>query len=90
MRGAYQILKGVGQMKVTVYGRNDFLKTEDKVVGVDWDLISTKVIKRRNGMETFELRITRGKRDVVFNDGYYNLITVQDEETGRYFIKHEH
>lgn len=76
-------------MKVTIYGENKMPKLIEKYEDVDFDLVTIKEIHKRNGMKVTQVRIKRGKRDIVISDGVFDFITVQDEETGRYILKLE-
>ena len=41
-------------------------------------------------MKRLKLRgkiIENGKRDIVLSSGTYNILTVQDDETGRFILK---
>ena len=76
-------------MTVTITGINKAMGITEKMAGVDWDRVTTKEIRKRNGFNVFEVRIENGKRDIRFTSGNYNIITVQEEETGRYLVKHE-
>lgn len=73
-------------MKVTIYGENKVMGLSEKHEGIDFDLVTIKEINKRNGRKVTEVRIARGKRDIVVSDGMYSVLTVQDEETGRYLV----
>lgn len=75
-------------MTVTIKAKNDFIGISAEQYGVDYDLVTIKETHKRNGLNVTEVRIARGKRDVVFSSGVYKEITVQDEETGRYLLKY--
>lgn len=75
-------------MTVTIIGINTLLEKTDKFEGVDYDLVTIKEIHKKNGKTRIEVRIKNGKRDIVLGDGYYSTITVQEETTGRYLLKH--
>lgn len=74
-------------MKVTIVGINNFLKTTEKLSGIDYDLVTIKETKKRNGTVVTNVRVKNGKRAIVFSSGVYHTITIQDEESGRYLLK---
>ena len=76
-------------MKVTIKGENKVMNTTEEYNGIDYDIVSVKEINRRNGAKVVQVRIKRGKRDIIVGSGNYNVITIQDEETGRYLLKYE-
>lgn len=75
-------------MTVTIIAKNEFLGNVDKLENVDYDIVSIKEINKRNGKTLTDVRVKRGKRDIVFSSGYYNEITIQEETTGRYLMKY--
>lgn len=75
------------KMKVTIKAESKFAKPEI-MENVDFDLVSIKETNRRNGWKGFEIRVANGKRHIIFGNGVYNTITVQDEETGRFLVKY--
>lgn len=70
-------------MIVTIKGTNELLGLSEKAEGIDWDLVSIKETHKRNGQTIVDVRIKRGKRDIVFSNAVYDTITIQDDETGR-------
>lgn len=74
-------------MTVTIVGTNNLLERTDRLEGVDYDTVTIKETHKRNGHTVTDIRVERGKRAVVFSTGFYNTVTVQDEETGRYLVK---
>lgn len=75
-------------MTVTIIGKNEVMGTSEKYEGIDWDFVTLKEVNKRNGYKVVQIRIARGKRDIVVSNGCYNEITIQDEETGRYLLKY--
>ena len=79
--------KGVQTMKVTITAESTTARNE-KLEGVYYELVSIKEIHRRNGAVVKQVRVENGKRHIVFSNGVYQTITVQDEDTGRYIFKY--
>lgn len=75
-------------MKVTVYAENKEIGISERHEAIEWETVTIKEVKRRNGAVRTEVRIAREKRDIVVASGTYETITVQDEETGRYLLKY--
>ena len=73
-------------MTVTIIAENKLFDKVDRLENIDYDLVTIKETHKRNGMVVTDVRVKRGKRDIVFSSGYYNTIKVQEEETGRYLI----
>ena len=76
-------------MTVTIIGTNEITGVSEKHTGIDYELVTIKETKKRNGYIKTEVRISRGKRDIKVASGTYSKITVQDDETGRYLLKYE-
>ena len=74
-------------MKVSIYGENKVMGLAERYDGVDMSIVTIKETHKRNGRTVTDVRIARGKRDIVLSDGMYKTLTVQDEETGRYLLK---
>ena len=74
-------------MTVTITAESKMIGNE-KLERIDWNLVTIKDIHKRNGLDVKEVRIANGKRHIVFSDAIYNVITIQDDETGRYLLKH--
>ena len=76
-------------MKVTIEGVNAIMEMRERLEGVEWERVTVKETKRRNGATVTEVRIDNGtKRDTRITSGNYSTITIQDEETGRYLLKY--
>lgn len=75
-------------MKVTIIGLNKVIGSKEEYEGIDYDLITIKEIHKRNGNVVTDIRIKRGKRDIVVSSGCYQEITIQEEETGRYIFRY--
>ena len=74
-------------MKVTIYGENKAIGIAEKHEGIDFDLVTIKEVRRRNGFTKTNIMIENGQRHIVLSSGVYNILTVQDEETGRFLLK---
>ena len=75
-------------MKVTIKGISNTAGNVE-YIGIPWENVVIRDIHHKNGAVTKEIRIKRGKRDVRICDGVYQqLISVQEETTGRYILKH--
>ena len=74
-------------MKVTIYGENKTIGITEKYEGVDFDLVTIKEVHKRNGFTNTNILIENGQRHIVLSSGVYNILTVQDEETGRFLLK---